>query len=148
MQGERPQRGARRRRVTHAALVEAGIKLTLPKLTVKAVAEKLGVSIVAVYNNIDNIDALRTQVAEEILRRWQFPMPGEDDTLEEALMTLSIALRRLVHANPGIALYLVNVGADSPSALERIDAVQQRYATLFRLSPKQANFVVTRPGSA
>lgn len=138
---ERPT-SPRRRRVTESTLVEAGIALTLPRLTVKAVAERLGVSIVAVYNNID-LDTLKTLVAEEILRRWQFPTPGDEDTLEEALMTLSVELMTLVHRNPGIAHYLVNLGPESPSALARIDAVQQRYAELFDLNPKQAHWAVT-----
>ena len=129
--------------MTPENLVEAGIELTLPKVTVKALAEKLGVSIVAIYNNIDCIDSLRTLIAEEILERWQFPMPGDDDTLEEALLHLSVALRTLVHRNPGIARYLLDLGADSPNALTRIDAVEQRYAELFDLSPMQARWAVT-----
>lgn len=124
-------------------MIEAGIELTLSKLTVKAVAERLGVSIVAIYNNIESIDALRILVAEEILRRWNFPMPGDGDTLEEALMNLSMALRKLVHGNPGIADFLVTLGSSSPSALAQIDAVLQRYAALFDLTPKQAHFAVT-----
>lgn len=133
----------RRKRVTEANLIEAGIALTLQKLTVKAVAEQLGVSIVAVYNNIEDLHSLKTAVAEEILRRWDFPMPTEADTFEEALMSLSLGLRSLVHRNPGIAHYLVNIGPESPMTIGRIDEVQQRYSTLFELSPMQARWAVT-----
>lgn len=139
----KPRSSSRRRRVTPETLVEAGIELTLPKVTVKALAEKLGVSIVAIYNNIDCIDTLRTLVAEEILQRWQFPMPGDHDTLQEALLHLSVELRALVHGNPGIARYLLDLDADSPRALNRIDAVDQRYAQLFELNPMQARWAVT-----
>jgi hypothetical protein len=123
-------------------MAEAGIELTLPKVTVKSIAAKLGVSIVAIYNNIDGIDALKGLVAEEILRRWEFPAPADGESLYDALMRLSIDLRRLVHVHPGIAHYLVNIGADSYEALAKIDAVQQRYATQFELNPKQAVWLV------
>ncbi len=139
MQESRPSR----RRVTLEKLIETGISLTLPNLTVKALAEELGVSIVAVYNNIDSLDALRTAVAEEILARWEFPIPDADATLEESLMDLSLRLRSLVHRNPGIARYLLDIGTSSPGALARIDEVQMEYSTLYELTPKQANFIVT-----
>ncbi|MGB2950572.1 MAG: hypothetical protein WBB99_16890, partial [Rhodococcus sp. (in: high G+C Gram-positive bacteria)] len=100
---------ASRRRVTPESLIEAGIELTLPKVTVKAMAEKIGVSIVAIYNHIEGVETLRTLIAEEILARWQFPMPTEADTLEEALMRMSVELRALVHRNPGIARYLLDL---------------------------------------
>lgn len=134
---------ASRRRVTPENLIEAGIALTLPKVTVKAMAEKIGVSIVAIYNNIDSVEALRTLVAEEILARWQFPMPHDADTLERALMRMSVEVRALVHRNPGIARYLLDLDADSPTALARIDAVEQQYANLFELSPMQARWAVS-----
>lgn len=134
---------ASRRRVTPESLIEAGIELTLPKVTVKAMAEKIGVSIVAIYNHIEGVETLRTLIAEEILARWQFPMPTEADTLEEALMHMSVELRALVHRNPGIARYLLDLDADSPNALARIDAVEQRYATLFELNPMQARWAVS-----
>lgn len=133
----------RRKRVTTENLIEAGIALTLPRITVKAVAESLGVSIVAIYNNIDCIDALRRLVAEEILERWRFPMPRDTDTREEALLRLSVELRDLVHRNPGIARYLLDIDAESTTALTRIDAVEHRYSTLFDLSPMQARWAVT-----
>lgn len=142
MQAEQGPRPSGRRRVTRENLVAAGIALTLPKLTVKAIAERLGVSIVAIYNNIENLESLKTLVSEEILRRWDFPMPSSDDTMQEALMRLSVELRTLVHRNPGIGVYLINIQPDSPGALARIDAVQQRYATLFDLNPRQAHWAV------
>ncbi|SNS52668.1 hypothetical protein SAMN05421642_103146 [Rhodococcoides kyotonense] len=123
-------------------MIEAGIELTLPKLTVKSVAEKLGVSIVAIYNNIDDVEALKGLVAEAILRRWDFPEPTLELPIHDALLSVAMNLRALVHRNPGIAQYLVNIDADSPDALAKIDAVQQRYATVYGLRPKQAMWAV------
>ncbi|WP_157105256.1 HTH domain-containing protein [Rhodococcoides kyotonense] len=142
MQAEIRPAAGRRRRVTPETITAAGIELTLPKVTVKTLAEKLGVSIVAIYNNIDGIDAVKDLVAEEILRRWDFPAPADGESLHDALMRLAIDLRRLVHGHPGIAHYLVNIGAGSHHALAKIDAVQQRYATQYDLSPTQAVWAV------
>lgn len=122
--------------------MEAGISLTLRKLTVKALAERLGVSIVAIYNNIDTLELLATAVAEEILHRWEFPMPSDHETFEEALMRMSFELRTLVHDNPGIAEYVIDLGAASPRAVQRLDLVLQRYSTLFLLIPMQARWAV------
>lgn len=122
-------------------MIETGIELTLPKLTVKAVAERLGVSIVAIYNNIESLDALKTEVSEAILRRWTLPMPDNEDSIEQSLATLADGLKDLVHDNPGIAEYLAHLDATSP-ALTRMNKVQKKYAELYGLSPKQTGWVV------
>lgn len=141
MQDAKPPGPGRRRKVTQGVLTEVGIALTLPKLTVKSVAEELGVSIVAVYNNIDNLDSLKTMVAEEILARWTLPTPREGDTIEKSLTILADALKGLVHDNPGIASYLANLSARSP-ALVKMNVVQKKYSSLYGLTPKQTGWVV------
>jgi hypothetical protein len=130
-----------RRRVTPEIIVETGIVLTLNRLTVKALAEQLGVSIVAIYNNIDTLDTLKTVVAEEILARWTLPTPQPGDTIEQSLTILADALKDLVHADPGIAGYLARIDASSP-ALSRMNAVQKTYAQLYDLTPKQTGWAV------
>ncbi|WP_072802865.1 hypothetical protein [Rhodococcoides yunnanense] len=135
----------RPRRVTSTNLTEAGIELTLPKVTVKSVADKLGVSIVAVYNNIENVEALRVLVAEEILARWTVPTPRDGDPIDRSLAILADALKDLVHRNPGIAGYLANKtslpGFES-AALTASKVVKTQYAQLYGLAPVQTEWVV------
>lgn len=140
MQEQRPHE-TRRRRVTPTLLVEVGIELTLAKLTVKAIADRLGVSIVAVYNNIDNLDTLKTAVAEAILARWVLPMPRDDESVERSLTVLSDAARDLVHENPGIAQYMADLNEDS-GLLVRINALQKAFAAIHELTPKQTSWAV------
>ncbi len=123
-------------------MAEAGIELTLPKVSVKSVAESLGVSIVAIYNNIDDLCSLKALVAEEILRRWSAPLPGDDESMHDALLTLAAALRELVHSNPGIAEYLIGLTPSSIDAIRMADTVQTRYRVRYDLTPKQATWAV------
>ncbi|MGV8874788.1 MAG: hypothetical protein ACOH2Q_19825 [Rhodococcus sp. (in: high G+C Gram-positive bacteria)] len=135
-------RSPRKRRVTPETMAEAGIALTLPKVTVKSIAESLGVSIVAIYNNIDDLCALKALVAEGILRRWSPPLPGDDESMHDALLSLASAMRELVHSNPGIAEYLIGLTPSSIDALRMADAVQTRYRVRYDLTPKQATWAV------
>ncbi|MDV6232476.1 MULTISPECIES: hypothetical protein [Rhodococcus] len=135
-------RSPRKRRVTPQTMAEAGIALTLPKVSVKSVAESLGVSIVAIYNNIDDLGSLKALVAEEILRRWSPPLPGDDESMHDALLTLASAMRELVHSNPGIAEYLIGLTPSSIDAIRMADSVQTRYRTRYDLTPKQATWAV------
>ncbi|OZD84266.1 hypothetical protein CH260_17155 [Rhodococcus sp. 05-2256-B2] len=128
--------------MTPETMAEAGIALTLPKVTVKSVADALGVSIVAIYNNIDGPTALKALVAEEILRRWSPPLPGDDEPMHDALLGLSSALRVLVLENPGIAEYLIGLTPSSVDALRMADTVQTRYRVRYELTSKQATWAV------
>ncbi|OZC84742.1 hypothetical protein CH254_20310 [Rhodococcus sp. 06-412-2C] len=138
-----PERGSpRKRRVTAETMAEAGIALTLPRVTVKSVAQSLGVSIVAIYNNIEDLCALKALVAEEILRRWSPPLPADDESMHDALLTLASAMRELVHSNPGIAEYLIGLTPSSIDAIRMADVVQTRYRVRYDLTPKQATWAV------
>ncbi|WP_156516208.1 hypothetical protein [Rhodococcus sp. EPR-147] len=132
----------RKRRVTPQTMAEAGIALTLPKVSVKSVAESLGVSIVAIYNNIDDLCSLKALVAEESLRRGSPPLPGDDESMHDALLALASAMRELVHSNPGIAEYLIGLTPSSIDAIRMADSVQTRYRTRYDLTPKQATWAV------
>lgn len=124
-------------------MAQAGIELSLPEVSVKSVADKLGVSIVAIYNNVDGAEALKSLIAEEILRRWMPPSPSKDQCLDDALLELSQNLRGLVHENPGIAHYLATVDATSRTVLVKIDAVQTVYRQIYGFTPKQTSWMVS-----
>lgn len=60
-----PSRG-RPPSITRERLTDAGIALTLPKLTMVGVADQLGVSAMALYKHVSGLEALKELVAEEI----------------------------------------------------------------------------------
>lgn len=132
----------RPRQVSLERIAEAGIAITLPKLTIKGIADALGVSVVAIYNHVDGIDALRQLVAEEILRRRE-PSAPRGDGLKEDLLDFSVSLRTFVHNNPGIGWYLTHINSTSTHGLKMIDTTHARYARLYQLSPVQASSLVS-----
>lgn len=135
------RRPGRPRQITPERIVEAGIALTLPQLTVTGVAAALGVSTVALHQHIDGIDGLRRMVAEEILRRHP-PAEVAGDGLVDDLVAFSLGLRRFVHANPGIGEYLARIDSSSTHGLVHIDQVHTRFAAAYDLTPTQAAWLV------
>lgn len=138
-----PPRGrGRPRQITRERIVDAGIQLTLPALTVRGVADALGVSTVALHHHIDGVEGLRRLVAEEILHRRVIPPLGGTDLVDD-LLTLSCDLRRFVHEHPGIAGYLARIDGSSVEGLAHIDAEHTAYAVAYRLSPTRASWLVS-----
>ena len=78
MNGSAPQQRRRGRPplVTTERIVDAGIALTLPALSMKRVAEALGVSEMTLYRHVDNLAGLRRTVAQGIWARTDFPTPN------------------------------------------------------------------------
>lgn len=132
----------RPRLVTVERIVDAGIALTLPEVTVKAVAEKLGVSQVAIYNHVGSADGLRRIVAEGIIDRQEIPVPVGDDVAAD-LLRLAFALRAFVHRYPGVGAYLAQIDASSRVAVARIDLAMAGYATRYALSARYAAWLVS-----
>ncbi len=84
-------------------IVEAGIEIGLPSITFIGVAAALGVSHMALYKHIANLDALKSMVAEEIFTRWQIPRADADRRggLKEYMIVFATSVRVFVKAHPG-----------------------------------------------
>ena len=54
--------------VTTERIIDAGIALTLPALSMRGVAEALGISEMTLYRHVDNLAGLRRTVAQGIWR--------------------------------------------------------------------------------
>ncbi|MGO2745351.1 TetR/AcrR family transcriptional regulator [Microbacterium sp.] len=132
----------RPRLVTEKRIVDAGIAITLPNVTVKSIAAQLGVSTVAVYNHVESADVLRRVVAEGIIDRHTPPAPAGRD-LEEDILDLAFALRRFVHDYPGIGPYLAQIDATSQRGVARIDEVMTAYVRRHDLTPRYAAWLVS-----
>ncbi|MGC0362846.1 AcrR family transcriptional regulator [Rhodococcus sp. 27YEA15] len=135
-----PPRG-RPRTITREALVAAGIKATLPAVTIAGISAELGVSSVALYKHVPSQRDLRLLVAEGILEQWQPPAPSTVD-LVDYLTDIAISLRELVISHPGIADYLARLESGSRVSLMKFEATQRRLVEL-GLEPWQSSWMAS-----
>ena len=138
-----PTRG-RPRIITPERIVEAGIKMGLPDITFVGVAGELGVSHMALYKHVPNLEELKRIVAAEIFNRWQIPEVGDDeyDSLESYLISFTTSLRTLVKAHPGLAPYLIRRAAATPSMMAKIHAHHCRVGQVFGIPKADAQWVL------
>jgi AcrR family transcriptional regulator len=88
-----------------AAVLEAGLRIGLPRLSVSAVAEELGVSRAAVHKYVSGRTGLEELVGEHLVATFRLPTDrGQPDV--ELLLDLARALRAFCLATPGTATYL------------------------------------------
>ncbi|WP_075179236.1 TetR/AcrR family transcriptional regulator [Neptunomonas phycophila] len=139
----RPVRG-RPPSITHQKIVNAGIKIGLPNLTFVGVAAALGVSHMALYKHVDNLEALKSMVAEEIFTRWDIPKPNADqcEDFETYLVTFSASIRLFVKAHPGLTPFVIRRMAATEPMLDKIKAHQVLIADRFSLTEVQARWVL------
>lgn len=150
-----PARG-RPRTLTRERIAEAGMQIGLPALTFTGVASALGVSHVALYKHVPNLEELKRLVAAEIFERWQMPpLPqegaegggaegekgesGKDSgDLEAYLLAFTHSLRELARAYPGLAPWLIRRAAATPAMTARIDEHHAQVARAFGISKEDA----------
>lgn len=124
-----PSRG-RPPSITRERLADAGIALTLPKMTMVGVADQLGVSAMALYKHVSGLEALKELVAEEIFLRWPLPraQKGDGEGFSDHLERLSVSMWTLVAAHPGIAPYLLREDMITAPMMDKIRAHQHEVA--------------------
>ena len=156
-----PARG-RPRTLTRERIAEAGMQIGLPALTFTGVASALGVSHVALYKHVPNLEELKRLVAAEIFERWQMPpLPQEGaegggadgekgekgekgesgkgrGDLETYLLAFTHSLRELARAYPGLAPWLIRRAAATPAMTARIDEHHAQVARAFGISKEDA----------
>ena len=156
-----PARG-RPRTLTRERIAEAGMQIGLPALTFTGVASALGVSHVALYKHVPNLEELKRLVAAEIFERWQMPpLPQEgaegggadgekgekgekgesgkgSGDLEAYLLAFTHSLRELARAYPGLAPWLIRRAAATPAMTARIDEHHAQVARAFGISKEDA----------
>lgn len=112
--------GGRPNKISHADVLDAARALGLSKLTVKAVAAKLGVSAQALYYHVKDVDDLRDQVAEHLLA--PFPMVEDDGgDWKEWAYRFAQDLRAFYEQNPGLAHHATSRVPQTASMLVRYD---------------------------
>ena len=97
----------RPRSLTEEQIVEAAVALgasvRLEGVSMRALAEELGVPVMTIYNYVPNKDALYDLVVNSMLRSVQVPSP-EDGTWEERLKQLERDARLALSRIPGLSL--------------------------------------------
>jgi AcrR family transcriptional regulator len=88
-------------------IVEAAVKLAtsirLENVSMRGLAQELGVPVMTIYNYVPNKDALYDLVVSSVLRDVRVPSP-EEGTWEERLKQLERDARRAVAEIPGLSL--------------------------------------------
>lgn len=115
---------ARRGELSRPRILSAALQLVdqdgLEALTMRRLAEALGVDPMAIYNHVDGKDALLDGVAEALWNDVQAPADGVD--WGEALRALAVSLRSLARAHPHAYHLLLGRGIFPEPALTAFDA--------------------------
>jgi AcrR family transcriptional regulator len=93
--------------LSEQVIVEAAVKLAtsirLENVSMRGLAQELGVPVMTIYNYVPNKDALYDLVVTSVLRDVRVPSP-EEGTWEERLKQLERDARRAVAEIPGLSL--------------------------------------------
>jgi TetR/AcrR family tetracycline transcriptional repressor len=90
-------------------------------LGVRAVAEQLGVTPMALYRYVTDGDALRTSVLEQIQRG--LPVPVVEGSADDRFRTWAIATRTMLSRYPGLAHHLLLHWFESAAAIDVVEAL-------------------------
>ena len=139
-----PATRGRPRTITRERIVEAGIGIGLPGITFVGVAAALGVSHMALYKHVANLEALKNLIAEEIFTRWQIPRVDADQRgeLKEYLTVFATSVRLFVKAHPGLTPYVIRRLAATQPMLAKIDEHQSHIAQVYGITKAQARWLL------
>jgi AcrR family transcriptional regulator len=118
------RRPGRRPQIDLERIVAAGAAIGLRQLSMKAVADALGVSPQALYRHVRDREALEVLVGEHLTASFELP----DDVGQpwtEYLVELGHRLREVLTPHPGLGTYLRRLGPASAGTLRIIDRCDQ-----------------------
>ena len=133
--------------ITRERIVDAGIEMGLPNITFVGLAAALGVSHMALYKHVANLEALKAMVAEEIFTRWQIPQDcgDADGGLKDYLIVFATSVREFVKTHPGLTPYVIRRAAATAPMLAKIDGHQALIAPGEMGSPPAAPSATSGP---
>lgn len=142
-----PQASAPRGRpptITRARIADVGMQIGLPNITFVGVAGALGVSQMALYKHVGNLEGLKQLVAEEIFSRWQVPRATNpvQGSLKDYLLLFSAATQAFVKANPGITPYVIRRLVATPAMLDKIREHQEHIAQAYGVSFERSRYLM------
>jgi AcrR family transcriptional regulator len=112
--------GDRKQEIVDAALAIAD-ESGLDAISMRAVAERVGVTPMALYPHIGNKDGLLDAMIGRML--GGLPVPDSTTPWQERLRAFAYAIRELAHRHPGWLELLFSRPAATPDAIRVIDAV-------------------------
>src|SRR5579862_7132479 len=89
-------------RIVEAALKLAEEKGRLENVSMRALAQDLGVPVMTIYNYVQNREALYELVIDHVLRPVRVPLP-EEGSWEDRIRQLERDARRAVGQYPGVS---------------------------------------------
>lgn len=112
----------RPRTITRERIADAGIEIGLPNITFVGVAAAIGVSHMALYKHVANLEALKILVAEEIFNRWEIPQANADESenLKHYMLRFAASIQAFVKAHPGLTPYIIRRSVATESMLSKI----------------------------
>ena len=114
-----------------ASVVEAGVAIVAERgfdaLTMRQIADRLGVWPTAVYHYVEDREHLAELVADAVVAHVDLDGPGDP---VEWLRAIAWRMRALGLAHPGLASYLLERGPAGPAGLHLADAIAGRLAAL------------------
>ncbi len=122
-----PQRPAeaRRKPLSREEILRTGLRLVdqegLEALTMRKLAQVLGVDPMTIYRHVENKEALLSGLAEALWAEVEVP---DDPSWEAILRSLARSLRSLAHAHPHAYILL----CQSPSLPTALLRVQPQYS--------------------
>ena len=118
---------ARPRQIDRAAVLRASLAVAdahgLDAVTMQAVADRLGVTPMALYRHVENKSDLLDGVVESLLD--EIPEPDEDQTWDEQLTAMGHAVRTTARRHPTVFPLLLQLPATTPGARRVHDRVYQ-----------------------
>ncbi|MFV3288667.1 TetR/AcrR family transcriptional regulator [Pseudomonas sp. NY11955] len=139
-----PGRG-RPRTITRERIADVSIAIGLPSLTFVGVAAALGVSHMALYKHVANIEALKCLVAEEIFQRWQIPRADGRacEDLQAYLTRFATSVQGFVKAHPGLTPYVIRRLAATDAMIGKINEHQAHIAQAYGLTLEQSRWLLS-----
>lgn len=141
---ERPAPRGRPPTITRERIVNAGIEVGLPHITVVGVAAAMGVSHMALYKHVPSLVELKRLVAEELFSRWQIPRAVEDGHggLKNYLLLFAASVQQFVKAHPGLTPFVIRRLAATQPMIAKIDGHQRHIAEAYGISREQSRWLL------
>ncbi len=140
-----PSTRGRPRTITHERIAEAGIQIGMQNITFVGVAAALGVSHMALYKHVPNLEALKRLVAQEMFNRWEIPEATDhrQEGLKDYLLVFAASIQRCVKLYPGLTPYMIHRPAATQSTLQKIDDHHSHIAQIYGLQKEQARWLLS-----
>lgn len=127
--------------VTAERITDAAVAMGLDRLSIKGVAQALGVSEMSIYRHVGNLSGLQTVVAEGLYQRLELTPPCHDAP-REALLDHALMIRDFVRSHPGAVPLLMALGPEHGQALTRVAAHHVEWARRYGWPPGVAAVVL------